>query len=191
MTKRINLGKYVLVTSLVFVFAFLSGYSTSIRFPKESAELVEGFFGSLKFTVEMSDFSIFLFILLNNSIKAFLIILLGFFFSIVPLIFIYTNGELIGLVFGVFAREHGFGKIMWSVLPHGVLEIPAIILAGSYGIWLGVCFFRKIAYRDPFGEKFFFAMKKYFKIILPMILAAAVIEGFLTPVILEIIFSDK
>jgi stage II sporulation protein M len=68
-----------------------------------------------------------------------------------------------------------------TVLPHGVLEIPAIILTAGYGLWLGVTFARRIRQRDMagFGDQIRHAIKIYFKVAFPLFILAAVIETFL------------
>jgi len=42
----------------------------------------------------------------------------------------------------------GMGSVIKAVLPHGVLEIPALIISSAYGLWLGVVFARRISQRD-------------------------------------------
>lgn len=47
------------------------------------------------------------------------------------------NGVSIGAVFGVFANQ-GQSMHVWTfVLPHGVIELTAICIAGGAGLWLG------------------------------------------------------
>ncbi|HBP01225.1 MAG: hypothetical protein UY41_C0050G0006 [Candidatus Moranbacteria bacterium GW2011_GWE1_49_15] len=180
---------YIAITTMVFSFAILSGYMAAVNSPEKSRIIVDSFFGNLDFTRNFSPLLIFVFIFLNNLLKALFVIVFGFFFAIVPLVFIYTNGELIGLIIGVFQRENSLFMIVLGLLPHGILEIPAIILATSYGIWLGNCFYRRLKYKEPFRVHFSFAMKKFFKVILPLLFLAAVIESFVTPVVINYLFS--
>ena len=189
MITKEELRTYISMASIIFVLAVLAGYMTAIRFPSESAVIVAGFFKDLDFTQGFDPLSIFIFIFLNNAIKSFLIIILGFFFAVIPVLFIYTNGELIGLITGVFQEENGLWRIVLTILPHGIFEVPAMILATGYGIWLGRCFYRKLRYGENFGEKFAYAMKKFLKVILPLILVAALVESFITPIIVRYIFS--
>ncbi|HYJ80625.1 MAG TPA: stage II sporulation protein M [Longimicrobiaceae bacterium] len=53
------------------------------------------------------------------------------------LFILLTNGVLLGSVAGLFAN-HGVSMHLWGfVLPHGVLELTAICIAGGAGLWLG------------------------------------------------------
>ncbi|HEX6927088.1 MAG TPA: stage II sporulation protein M [Longimicrobiaceae bacterium] len=47
------------------------------------------------------------------------------------------NGLFLGAVAGLFAN-HGLSLYLWTfVLPHGVIELTAIVIAGGAGLWLG------------------------------------------------------
>jgi len=189
MTNREKIKNYVAIASAIFFVAFLNGYLEAVNHPERSRIIVDSFFENLDFTKNFNRFMIFGFIFLNNALKSFLIILFGFFFAVVPLIFIYANGELIGLVVGVFQQEESLLLIVLGLLPHGILEIPAMILSTSYGIWLGNCFYRRLKYKEAFQSNFSFAMMKFIKIILPLIFLAATIESFVTPAVIDYLFS--
>ena len=79
------------------------------------------------------------------------------------------------------SSEFGYVKAAKTVLPHGVLEIPAIILSAAYGLWLGVTFARRIRRRDMagFGSQVKHAIKMYFKVAFPLFIVAALIETIL------------
>lgn len=189
MITKEDFRAYITLTAFIFFFAVLGGYLGAINSPERSRIIVDSFFDNLDFARNLSPSLIFIFIFINNALKAILVILFGFFFAIVPLVFIYTNGELIGLIAGVFQKEHSLSNIVLGLLPHGILEIPAMILATAYGIWLGNCFYRRLRYKDQFRVHFFYAMGKFFKVILPLFFLAALIESFLTPIILKYLFS--
>lgn len=89
--------------------------------------------------------STFIFIFLNNAIKSVLVIFLGAFFGIFPVFFLAVNGLIIGYIIkltldGQMAVSL-FDLIAKLLLPHGILEIPALIIAGAYGLRLGKLLF--------------------------------------------------
>ncbi len=47
------------------------------------------------------------------------------------------NGVFLGAVFGLFAASGLSGYLLAFVLPHGVIELAAICIAGGAGLWLG------------------------------------------------------
>ena len=122
-----------------------------------------------------------LFILLNNSVKSFAVLLSGILFGLVPLIAVATNGYILGVAYLFSSGEVGYVQAAKAVLPHGVLEIPAIILSAAYGLWLGVTFTKRIRRRDMagYGDQVIHGIRMFFKIAFPLFVVAAVIETFL------------
>lgn len=180
-TKPVS--SYIFVIWIIFFLALANGYFMALASPDQSRQTIEQLFSSFSFARNISTFQLFIYIFLNNSIKAFVVILFGFFFGIVPIIFVFTNAELIGLVLAVFGAREGFLKVALSLLPHGIFEIPAILMASGYGLWLGVKFYRRIRYKEPFKEAFWFSMRKYFTVIFPLLLLAAFIEAYISTIL--------
>ena len=120
----------------------------------------------------------FFFILLNNSVKSFAVLLSGILFGLTPLIAVAANGYTLGVAYLFAAEEFGYGRAAQAVLPHGVLEIPAVILTAGYGLWLGVTFTRRIRRRDMagFGDQVKHAIRMFFKVAFPLFILAALIE---------------
>ena len=180
-TKPVS--SYIFVIWIIFILALANGYLMAVQNPDASRQTIDQLFSGFSFARNISTFQLFIYILLNNSIKAFLVILLGFFFGIVPIFFVFTNANLIGLVLAVFGAREGFLKVVLSLLPHGIFEIPAILIASGYGLWLGVRFYRKLRYGEPFMEAFRFAMRKYFTVVFPLLLLAAFIEACISTIL--------
>jgi len=90
----------------------------------------------------------FLFIFLNNAIKSIVIMYLGIAFGIVPIFFLVVNGMVLGFLFTHIAQQEGAGTLVHSIvagiLPHGIIEIPAIIVACAYGMKYGTLSLRSI-----------------------------------------------
>lgn len=85
-------------------------------------------------------------IFLNNAIKSILVIYVGALLGIVPILFLVINGMVIGYLLQNIADLHGgahvFEIIVKGLLPHGIIEIPAIIIACAYGLRFGVLSFK-------------------------------------------------
>nr|WP_240644705.1 stage II sporulation protein M [Paenibacillus paeoniae] len=85
-------------------------------------------------------------IFLNNAIKSILVMYLGAFFGILPLMFLAINGMVIGFVLKVTAESPNalpvWELVVKGLLPHGIIEIPAIIIACAYGMKFGTLVFR-------------------------------------------------
>ncbi|MRN57071.1 stage II sporulation protein M [Paenibacillus monticola] len=85
------------------------------------------------------QWSFFVFIFMNNSIKGVLILFLGALFGILPAIFLLINGAVIGYLihYSALQGQDLFALIVKGLLPHGIIEIPAIIIACAFGLKFG------------------------------------------------------
>lgn len=95
-----------------------------------------------------------------------------------------------GIVFGIYARlEVSQVELIAFVIPHGILEIPAIIIAGSLGLWIGtrawLSYRNKLEVRHLLG-----AVERSFWILIALailLILAGIIEGFISPFYYDII----
>jgi stage II sporulation protein M len=64
------------------------------------------------------------------------------------------------------------------VLPHGIIEIPALLFAASYGLWLGVTAVRRLRGKESTLLRFHIehAFRRYFAVVFPLLIVAAAIE---------------
>ncbi|MFF2890740.1 stage II sporulation protein M [Paenibacillus sp. NPDC057967] len=115
--------------------AFLEGQLTGL------GQLVESVDNSSNPTLMMM-----IVIFFNNAIKSILVMYLGAFFGILPLLFLGINGMVIGFVLKLTAESPDalpvWELIVKGLLPHGIIEIPAIIIACAYGLKFGTLVIR-------------------------------------------------
>jgi stage II sporulation protein M len=180
-TKPVS--SYIFVIYVIFFLSLANGYLLALGNPAGARQTIDQLFSGFSPLHQVSTFELFIFIFLNNSIKALLVIMTGFLFGIVPIFFVFSNANLIGVVLAIFGAREGFVRVVLSLLPHGIFEIPAILIASGYGLWLGVRFYRKLRYGETFREAFWFAVRKYFTVVFPLLLLAAFIEAYLTTLI--------
>jgi uncharacterized membrane protein SpoIIM required for sporulation len=121
-------------------------------------------------------------ILTNNLTVAFTTFALGITAGIGTVWMMVLNGLLIGVVGEACWRE-GMSLQLWSfVAPHGVLEIPAIFIAGGAG--LGIARGLLFPGRLPRGASVAKAGARSVRLVLgtiPLLLVAGFIEGFVSP----------
>lgn len=87
----------------------------------------------------------FLTIFLNNLRATFVMLISGFLFGIFPIFSLLLNGFMLGFVLQEAATQydvHPFTLFVSQILPHGVLEFPAIIIAAGLGLKYGWLIFR-------------------------------------------------
>lgn len=73
----------------------------------------------------------------NNVQVAFLAFGSGVLAGLGSLLILVINGLSLGAVMAVFANRHVLDTIVLWVLPHGVVELTAIAIAGGAGLWMG------------------------------------------------------
>ena len=173
-----NIIRYVVSLTALFFAALLAGFLVPI--PGKMDLLVE-LKDSLGPYLTLAPWKMFFFILLNNSVKSFAVLLSGILFGLTPLIAVAANGYILGVAYLLTSGEVGYVQAAKTVLPHGVLEIPAVILTAGYGLWLGVTFANRIRQRDMtgFGDQVIHAIRMFFKVAFSLFILAALIETFL------------
>jgi uncharacterized membrane protein SpoIIM required for sporulation len=99
-----------------------------------------------------------------------------------PVYMMLFNGLLIGVV-GSACYHGGMSLALWSfVAPHGVLELPAIFIAGGAGLLLGkgILFPGTLPRRDSIAESGQDAIRLLLGVV-PVLVVAGLIEGFVSP----------
>ncbi|MGA7105355.1 MAG: stage II sporulation protein M [Candidatus Deferrimicrobiaceae bacterium] len=172
-----NIPRYVICLTVLFFAALLAGFLAPIPGKMDLLVKVKALFEPY---AELPPVKMFLFILFNNSIKTFTVLVLGILFGVLPLIAVATNGYILGAYLFVFG-EVGYVQAAKVVLPYCAFEIPAVILASAYGLWLGMTFAKRIRRRDMagFGDQVIHGIRMFFKVAFPLFSLAALIETFL------------
>jgi uncharacterized membrane protein SpoIIM required for sporulation len=103
-------------------------------------------------------------------------------------LFTLLNGLVIGYLGALFQAYHpgGLGVFACGVLPHGVVEIPALVFASGFALRIGASMVR------PAPEGWLWGMRQavgdYLRgmtVVAPMFAVAAFIEAFVTPSVLR------
>jgi stage II sporulation protein M len=175
---------YIFLSFLLFFSGFFGGYfwtqKNVLKVLKYLLKLQE----ILSPVLNLSPFFQFLFVFFNNSINSFLVIFLGSIFCIFPTIVLLVNGGILGSLFFLFKLKLETKSFFLLILPHGIFEVPAILLSGAAGLSLGVSTFKRI-FRKQRGLKKEFkkSFSFFFKTLIPLWIVAAFVEIFFTPLL--------
>lgn len=97
------------------------------------------------------------------------------------------NGLILGVVEDIVQNLVLF---LAAIIPHGVIEIPAFLIAGSAGLSLGVEFLKALKKRSVSSDTgFHMALRRTVYIVfglVPVFIVAGVIETFVTPFIMQL-----
>jgi len=124
----------------------------------------------------------------NNAIKALAVIVLGLLGGIPSLLFIVVNGVVIGIVAGGAAEVEGWPRVVAGLTPHGIIEVPALVVATALGFELGRESFKWLLRRPTDAKRRLrAALRLYWVAIAPALLVAALIEVFVTPLVVSLV----
>ncbi|WP_127580524.1 stage II sporulation protein M [Paenibacillus koleovorans] len=121
-------------------------------------------------------------IFINNIRVAMLAFVSGVTLGFGTVYLLVFNGLLIGALAAVFAQA-GETYVFWAyILPHGIIELVAIFIAGGAGLYMGYRFFVPGAYTRK--RQFLQAAQESVLLLvgtLPLFVIAGLIEGYITP----------
>ncbi len=169
------------IISYLFILGLILGILYHYMLPQEIMEYLKEIVLNLETS---SAIEISIFIMLNNIKVALYSMILGIFLGIVPMLGALTNGFVIGSIIRKTVQQTSM-LTLWRLFPHGIFEIPAILIAFSFGLRLGKSWIKKNK------ENMFKISKKglldaiiesinvFIIIILPLLIIAGIIEGIL------------
>lgn len=175
--------RWIMVSAILFFTGVIVGFVAPISFDIESiaplGEIVD----------DLGTFSspvVFLIILLNNLIAICFAFFLSPLLCIVPLLSLAVNGLLIGVVGSMVVEQESFLYLAAGILPHGIFEIPALIIALSAALNFGFITIKGLFKKENRGNisPAFFTNIKYLALAGGLLVPAAFIETFITPVFL-------
>lgn len=126
-------------------------------------------------------------IFINNLQAALLIFLGGATFGILTLFILATNGIVIGVVWHVVQEESGIVGFLTGILPHGILEIPALLIAGGLGLMLAEELYYELKGNGDAASVAKSLARTFILGVIPLLAVAAVIESFITPQLLNLV----
>jgi stage II sporulation protein M len=181
---------WVIIASGLFVIGIGAGLLISAIMPDDITGLLSEELSALEelsTILEPFQATTAVFIFLKNAS----VLLLSFIFSpilcLLPVMALAFNGMLISLVAVIVAQEESTGLLLAGLLPHGIFGIPALIIgeatALSFGAMTIIALISK-GRRNLLLPNLKQNMK-YFLLALALLVLAAIIETFVTPLFLQ------
>ncbi len=121
---------------------FLLGILLGVVYFEQLHQLMIQFFEQIQRKVGPAEQGVELFIriFINNAMASLMFILSGLFFGLYPLYGLVVNGMAIGYLWQTLeiAGQTPWKMFVFGILPHGIFEIPAIVLAAAFGMRIGI-----------------------------------------------------
>lgn len=184
LSMKILTGRIVFVSLLFFisgVFGFFVADSNLVWTKEFIDALAENFMSLME-----KDSSVLWFYIFVNNLSVSLMLLVFFFlFGIAPILALLSNGLTIGILVAYSISRIGLDNVFLAIVPHGILEIPAFLIAAALSLYLSKKFFLFLRKkRAQFRQDLLFAIKIMLFVVTPLLLVAAIIETFVTPLLL-------
>jgi stage II sporulation protein M len=179
-----NYRWWVIIAILLFGIGIVLGLTNPVGI---SRLLSEELAALEKFGTVLAPFklSTMIFIFIKNAVALLLSFALSPIFCLVPILALTVNGWLLALVSTTLVDEKSLGFVLAGLLPHGIIELPALFIgeaaALSFGTMAVIALFKK--------EKRNLLLPslrqnlKYLWIALALFLPAAIIETYITPLL--------
>ncbi len=174
----------------VAIFLFGIGLALGLATPTGILSLSSEDIAALKkladFLAPLPKASVFIFIFIKNVSAVLISFALSPVFCLVPVIALIFNGGLIGLVSTTVIQEKSLGYLLAGLLPHGIFELPALIMgeavALSFGTAVMLALFKKER-RNLLLPNLRHNLR-YLALALALFLLAAITETYITPLFL-------
>jgi len=178
----------IIVTFLLFFATLTVGWVGTMQDPSVGENLMQLFEKEVAGQIlGNSSLEICVKLFINNFETCILLFLGGASFGILTIFIMSLNGIVIGAIMEIIHKDHSWAFIAAALIPHGIFEIPAFIISGALGIMLAQYLISEwYGGEDTAGEA-----KKLARIfllyVLPLVVAAAIVEAFITPVIIQLV----
>jgi stage II sporulation protein M len=166
---------YIVILTLIFTASFLAGTLAPSTIRQQLGEVFQVVVGNYR---GLAGGMLFFNILVQNVMATIFVVISGTIVGIIPIFAISSNGFGLGVMYRQASEVSGYSKAALTVLPYGVFEIPALLIAASYGLWLGVMVVRRMRGKESALLRVHIehAFRRYFAVVFPLLIVAAAIE---------------
>lgn len=183
--------RWLIIAAFLFGIGIGSGLLLALATPTSNTGLLAEDIAALEqlagLLASLPPWSIFVFIFIKNVSAILISFALSPIFCLVPAMALIINGGLLGWLSVLVIQEKSLGYLLASILPHGIFELPAFIMAEavafSFGTAAILAMFKKE--RRELLLPNFRQNLRYLTIAVILLLPAAIIETYLTPLLLK------
>ncbi|HWQ66701.1 MAG TPA: stage II sporulation protein M [Methanospirillum sp.] len=183
-----NLLKFFLFSLLIFVGGCIGGYLVSAAEPTFGESLLTFFQENVvKYIMDPDPSVVASRLFMNNLETCVLLYLGGCIAGIVPFFVIAFNGVVFGAIIEVVQKKTGEMVMLAAIIPHGVFELPAVLVSAALGLLLGKAIIEEMV---GVGDAAFEGARLsiiFITYVIPFIAFSAFMEAFITPAILQMV----
>ncbi|MHC1631842.1 MAG: stage II sporulation protein M [Methanotrichaceae archaeon] len=184
-----SIRSYIFLSVLFFLGSSILGFVAASRYPELAATQIEEVGKMFGWILNLSPPLMMAAIFLNNLFTSTIAMLLGVGFGVVPAIVVTMNGIMVGIVAYHAISTEGTTFLVAAILPHGILELPIVLICIGAGFRLGHVLLLSIQGNDAnLGDEMRAALR-LLRWVVPLLFLAAMIETFITPILIQSFIS--
>jgi stage II sporulation protein M len=176
--------KWVIIATVLFG----TGIALGLFIPAVEGLAVSEISGLEELFKILAPFQIFtcVFILLNNTLTFLISFFLSPILCLVPILALVLNGCLLAFVSMPMIEGGNLSMVLLGILPHGVFELPAFIMAEAAALSFGTEVMRALLQtkRRATLRPTFRRGMRYLLIAILLLIPAAIIETYVTPLVI-------
>lgn len=176
---------YVYIVVALWAFSTLIGATMALAMPQESQQFVEAISNQMKPLLSDSSFTLMLNIFVNNTRACLLEVGLGLGLGVIPLLIVFVNGIAMGLVIALAMSQTGPLFMAAALLPHGIIEIPAVVISAAIGLRFGHCVLLAVLRQAvDLKKELVEGVSVFIFWLIPLLFVAAFVESYVTVALL-------
>jgi len=178
--------KWLIIATSLFGAGFILGLVVPASITSLLSEDIVALEELANLLATLPQFAVLVIIFITNASTLLVSFILSPIFCLWPILVLTLNGWLLAFVSTTVAQEESFGFVLAGVLPHGVFELPAFILGQAAALSFGTTVILAL-FKKERRELILPNLKqnlRYLLIALALLLPAAIIETYVTPLLL-------
>ena len=178
--------RWIIVALFLFGVGLVLGLATPASNVGLLSEDIKALAELAALLATLPQFAVFIIIFIKNTSALLLSFILSPIFWLVPVLALTVNGWLLAFVAAAVVQEKSLGFVLAGLLPHGIFELPALILgqaaALSFGTVVMLALFKKERREQLLPN--ITQNLRYLSVAIALLLPAAIIETYITPLLL-------
>jgi stage II sporulation protein M len=182
-----SIGVFIGLSVFIFGLTTVMGYYAAAVDPELASNWTKEL-QMLKWILDQPPILIMIIIFLKNLLASAMAMMLGLGLGLIPLMVVTSNGFLLGIVGYAAVQKAGFLFLAAGILPHGIIELPVVLVSIAIGFRLGYLLALTLAKEkvDISGETRM-AIHFLWRWVAPLLFLAAAIETFITPIAISVV----
>ena len=178
---------FILLSVFIFGLTTIMGYYAAALDPVLASNWTKEL-QMLKWILDQPPILIMIIIFLKNLLASAMAMLLGLGLGLIPLMVVTSNGFLLGIVGYAAVQKAGMLFLAAGILPHGIIELPVVLVSIAIGFRLGYLLALTLAKEKAnLSGETRMAFHFLWRYVTPLLFLAAAIETFITPIAISVV----